>query len=90
MLLRHRLHSQTNYIPLQLKIIRTVLKKKQNLFSPKLLPYLMLRYVNICRFLMASGMILMQLWYKFNVSRGANNQTSEGISVKRFLERSEK
>lgn len=27
MLLRHRLHSQTNYIPLQLKIIRTVLKK---------------------------------------------------------------
>lgn len=39
---------------------------------------------------MASGMVLMQLWYKFKVSRGANNQTSEGISVKRFLERSEK
>lgn len=39
---------------------------------------------------MASGMVLMQLWYKFNVSRGANNQISEGISAKRFLERSEK
>lgn len=55
-----------------------------------MLAYLMLRYVNICKFLMASGMVLMQLWYRFNVSSGANSHTSEGISVKRFLERSEK
>lgn len=36
MLLRHRLHSQTNYIPLQLKIIRTVLKKKTKFILPKI------------------------------------------------------
>lgn len=83
---KYRLHSQTKHSNLLLKRIKTIKK----IYPPKMLPYLMLRYVSICRFLMASGIVLMQLWYKFNVSRGVNNQTSEGISVKRFLERSEK
>lgn len=72
------------------KAILLTAKLKSQHLQHLFLAYLMLRYVNIWKFLMASGMVLMQLWYRFNVSSGANSHTSEGISVKRFLERYEK
>lgn len=37
---------------------------------------------------MLSGMVLMQLWYRFSVSKATRWQTSVGTSANLFLERS--
>lgn len=38
--------------------------------------------------MMLSGMVLMQLWYRFSVSKATRWQTSEGTSASRFFDRS--
>lgn len=51
-------------------------------------PYLRFNDLSDCRLMMLSGMVRMQLWYKFSVSKATRWQTSEGTSASRFFERS--
>lgn len=50
--------------------------------------YLRFKEVSDCRPMMLSGMVLMQLWYRFSVSKATRWQTSVGTSASLFFERS--
>lgn len=50
--------------------------------------YLRFKEVSDCRPMMLSGMVLMQLWYRFSVSKATRWQTSVGTSASLFFDRS--